>query len=275
MGAPPSLPLLTQAARPSTFEITAINEKGEALPVSIAGEYPLTLFLDGREIATLMTLGTCPEALALGYLRNQQLVSDIGQVASVHVDWDQHAVTIATRDGRSGNRVRLSQRNGTVASGIGTLMDTLMQGLESIRLPSDAHLDSARLLALARQVRQLQTIHEKAGAVHGCALAQIGTQRVDVLMFLEDVGRHNATDAVAGRMWLDGLDGADKVLFTTGRMTSGMVLKAAIMGIPFLISRNGITHAGWQIARQAGVTAIGRVQGQHYLVYTGAERFSR
>jgi len=275
MGAPPSLPLLTQAARPPTFEITAINEKGEALPISIAGEYPLTLFLDGSEIATLMTLGTCPEALALGYLRNQRLVSDVAQVASVQVDWDKHAVTVATRTGRGGTSITAGQRNGTGASGLGTLMDRLMQGLESIQLPGDARLDQGRLFALAREVRQLQTIHEKAGAVHGCALARIEAQRIEVLMFLEDVGRHNATDAVAGRMWLEGLDGADKVLFTTGRMTSGMVLKAAIMGVPFLASRNGITHAGWQIARQTGITAIGRVQGQHYLLYTGAERFAR
>jgi FdhD protein len=275
MGAPPRLPLLSQASRPLTFQITVVNEKGEALPISIAGEHPLTLYIDKREIVTLMTLGAWPEALALGYVRNQRLVESVDDIASVQVDWDVNAVAVTTRNGLGDAARRIEQRTVTTGCGQGTVFGDLMQDVENIRLPADARLDQERLFALTQDVRQLQTIHKLAGAVHGCALARNGPGGVEVLMFIEDVGRHNAVDAIAGRMWLEGLDGGDKIFFTTGRLTSEMVIKAAQMGIPFLISRNGATQMGWEIARQTGITAIGRVQGRHYLIYTGAERFSR
>jgi FdhD protein len=275
MGAPPSLPLLTRASRPLTFEITAVNEKGEALPVSIAGENPLTLYVDKREIVTLMTLGVWPEALAIGYLRNQRLVECLQDIVSVQVDWDVNAVAVTTRHGLGDMTERLQQRTVTTGCGQGTMFGDLMQDVESIRLLPDARLNQERLFALTQEVRQLQTIHKQAGAVHGCALARNGPDGVEVLMFIEDVGRHNAVDAIAGRMWLEGLDGGDKIFFTTGRLTSEMVIKTAQMGVPFLISRNGVTQMGWEIARQTGITLIGRAQGRHYLVYSGAERFSR
>jgi FdhD protein len=275
MGAPPSLPLLTRATRPLTFEITAINEKGETLPISIAGEHPLTLYVDKREIVTLMTLGAWPEALAIGYLRNQRLVESVGEIASVQVDWDVNAVAVTTRRGLGNAAERMQQRTVTTGCGQGTMFGDLMQDVENIHLPPDARLDQERLFALTQDVRQLQSVYKQAGAVHGCALARNGAAAVEVLMFVEDVGRHNAVDAIAGQMWLDGLDGGDKIFFTTGRLTSEMVIKTAQMGIPFLISRSGTTQMGWEIARQTGVTMIGRVQGRHYLVYTGTERFSR
>ena len=275
MGAPPRLPLLSQASRPLTFQITAVNEKGEALPISIAGEHPLTLYVDKREIVTLMTLGACPEALAIGYLRNQRLVESVDAIASVQVDWDVNAVAVTTRNGLGDAARRIEQRTVTTGCGQGTVFGDLMQDVENIHLPADARLDQERLFALTQDVRQLQTIHKEAGAVHGCALARNGPGGVEVVMFIEDVGRHNAVDSIAGRMWLEGLDGGEMIFFTTGRLTSEMVIKTAQMGIPFLISRNGATHMGWEIARQTGITAIGRVQGRHYLIYTGAERFSR
>ncbi len=275
MGAPPSLPLLSRATRPLTFEITAINEKGEALPISIAGEHPLTLYVDKREIVTLMTLGAWPEALAIGYLRNQRLVESVEEIASVQVDWDVNAVAVTTRRGLGDAAERMQQRTVTTGCGQGTMFGDLMQDVENIHLPPDARLDQERLFALTQDVRQLQSVYKQAGAVHGCALARNGAAGVEVLMFVEDVGRHNAVDAIAGQMWLDGLDGGDKIFFTTGRLTSEMVIKTAQMGIPFLISRSGTTQMGWEIARQTGITMIGRVQGRHYLVYTGTERFSR
>jgi len=182
---------------------------------------------------------------------------------------------VTTRRGLGDAAERMQQRTVTTGCGQGTMFGDLMQDVENIRLPSDARLDQERLFALTQEVRQLQTIHKRAGAVHGCALARNGADGVEVLMFIEDVGRHNAVDAIAGRMWLEGLEGGDKIFFTTGRLTSEMVIKAAQMGIPFLISRNGVTQMGWEIARRTGITAIGRVQGRHYLVYTGTERFSR
>ncbi len=275
MGAPPSLPLLSRATRPLTFEITAFNEKGEALPISIAGEHPLTLYVDKREIVTLMTLGAWPEALAIGYLRNQRLVESVEEIASVQVDWDVNAVAVTTRRGLGNAAERMQQRTVTTGCGQGTMFGDLMQDVENIHLPPDARLDQERLFALTQDVRQLQSVYKQAGAVHGCALARNGAAGVEVLMFVEDVGRHNAVDAIAGQMWLDGLDGGDKIFFTTGRLTSEMVIKTAQMGIPFLISRSGTTQMGWEIGRQTGITMIGRVQGRHYLVYTGTERFSR
>jgi FdhD protein len=275
MGAPPSLPLLTRASRPLTFEITAVNEKGETLPVSIACEHPLTLYVDKREVVTLMTLGAWPEALAIGYLRNQRLVDSVEDIASVHVDWEVNAVAVTTRRGLGDAAERMEKRTVTTGCGQGTMFGDLMQDVDNIRLPSEARLSQERLFALTQDVRQLQTIHKRAGAVHGCALASNSTEGVEVLMFVEDVGRHNAVDAIAGRMWLEGLDGGDKIFFTTGRLTSEMVIKAAQIGVPFLISRNGVTQMGWEIAQRTGITLIGRAQGRHYLVYTGAERFSR
>jgi FdhD protein len=275
MGAPPSIPLLTRASRPLTFEITALNEKGEAKPISIPGENPLTLYVDKREIVTLMTLGGWPEALAIGYLRNQRLVPSLQDIVSVQVDWDVNAVAVTTRDGLGDAAERMKQRTVTTGCGQGTMFGDLMQDVENVRLPTDARLSQERLLELTQEVRQLQTIHKQAGAVHGCALVQNDSDGSKVLMFIEDVGRHNAVDTLAGRMWLEGLDGGDKILFTTGRLTSEMVIKTAQMGIPFLISRNGVTQMGWEIARQTGITLIGRAQARHYLVYTGAERFSR
>ena len=275
MGAPPSLPLLTRASRPLTFEITAMNEKGQELPISIAGEHPLTLYVDKREIVTLMTLGAWPEALAIGYLRNQRLVGSLQDIVSVQVDWDVNAVAVTTRQGLGDVTERMQQRTVTTGCGQGTMFGDLMQDVENIRLPADARLNQERLFALTQEVRQLQTIHKQAGAVHGCALVRNGADGVEVLMFVEDVGRHNAVDAIAGRMWLEGLEGGDKIFFTTGRLTSEMVIKTAQMGVPFLISRNGVTQMGWEIARQTGITLIGRAQGRHYLVYTGAERFSQ
>jgi FdhD protein len=257
-----------------TFETHAVNEKGETVPVSIAGEHPLTLYVDKLEIVTLMTLGACPEALAIGYLRNQRLVGSLEEIASVQVDWDVNAVAVRTRHGVVG-AARHLQRRTVTAHGQGTMFGDLMHDIESIRMVSDARLDPERLFALNQEVRQQQTIHNQAGAVHGCALIRNGAAGMEVLMFIEDVGRHNTLDAIAGRMWLEGLEGGDKILFTTGRLTSEMVIKTAQMGIPFLISRNGITQMGLEIARRTGITAIGRAQGRHYLIYTGAERFSQ
>jgi FdhD protein len=275
MGAPHLLPLVSRARRPLTFEITAINEKGEVLPISIAGEHPLTVYVDKREIVTLMTLGAWPEALTIGYLRNQRLVESVEAIASVQVDWDVNAVAVTTRHGTGIAAQRTERRTVTSGCGQGTMFGDLMQDVENIHLPPEARLDQERLFALTQDVRQLQTVYKQAGAVHGCALARNGADQVEVLMFVEDVGRHNAVDAIAGQMWLDGMDGGDKIFFTTGRLTSEMVIKTAQMGIPFLISRSGLTQMGWEIARQTGITAIGRVQGRHYLVYTGTERFSR
>ncbi len=264
-------PLLTRASRPLTFAITARNELGEPVPTAVAGEHPLTLYVDKREIVTLMTLGGAPEALAIGYLRNQRLLGSLDEIAAVQVDWEVNAVAVTTRHGRSIDAARMDKRTVTTGCGQGTVFGDLMEDVGNIRLPKTARLSQAMLYGLLDAVRQHESIYKQAGAVHGCALAQ-GS---DILMFVEDVGRHNAVDAIAGQMWLDGLEGGDKIFYTTGRLTSEMVIKTAQMGIPFLVSRSGLTQMGWEIARQIGMTMIGRAQGKHYLLFTGEERFTQ
>ena len=265
----PSRPKITHASRPLTFEIEAVNERGEVLPTPIAGEHPLTLYVDKRELVTLMTLGQAPEALAIGYLRNQRLVGSIEEIAAVQVDWETEAVAVTTRKAIRGLRERMRKRTVTTGCGQGTVFGDLMDEIESIRLRDDVRLSEETLYALLDAVRRHETIYKSAGAVHGCALADGG----EIIYFVEDVGRHNAVDAIAGQMWLDRIDGSDKIFYTTGRLTSEMVIKAAQMQIPFLVSRSGLTEMGYQIASKTGITMIGRAVSKHYLLFTGKQRF--
>jgi len=261
-------PELTDAARPATFEVEAYNEAGEMVPTAIAGEHPLTLYLDKREIVTLMTLGHAPEALVIGYLRNQRLVDSIGDIASVQVDWDTESAAVTTHSRKSLSE-KLEKRTVTSGCGQGTMFGNLMEEIDQVQLREDVFLEDTNLFALIEKVRRHETIYKQAGAVHGCALATLGGE---ILMFVEDVGRHNAVDAIAGFMWLDAIDGSDKVFYTTGRLTSEMVIKCAQMRIPFLVSRSGLTQMGHEIARKVGITMLGRTSGRHYLVFSGKER---
>jgi FdhD protein len=262
-------PVLTNAAKPATFEVEAYNERGEMVPTSIAGEHPLTLYVDKREIVTLMTLGHAPEALIIGYLRNQRLVQSLEEISAVQVDWETESVAVTTTTGKE---LQLGKRTVTSGCGQGTVFGDLMEEIDDVRLRNDVSLTDENLFILLDNVRRHETIYKQAGAVHGCALAD--TQG-EILMFVEDVGRHNAVDAIAGFMWLDGIDGADKVFYTTGRLTSEMVIKCAQMRIPFLVSRSGLTHMGHQIARKVGMTMLGRASGTHYLGFSGKERLVR
>jgi FdhD protein len=264
-------PQLSRAARPATITVTATNERGETVPTPIAGEHPLTLYLDKREIVTLMTLGSAPEALAIGYLRNQRLVERLEDIVAVQVDWETDSVAVTTTRAADDIDDRMGRRTVTTGCGQGTMFGDLMEEIEKISLPAQARLDETTLYALLDTVRHHESIYKQAGAVHGCALAR----GAEILIFVEDVGRHNAADAIAGQMWLEGLAGDDKVFYTTGRLTSEMVIKTAQMGIPFLVSRSGLTQMGYDLARRLGLTMIGRAQGKHYLLFTGAERFVR
>ena len=275
MNAPnsPYRPLLTDAARPATFEVAAVDENGESRAIAIAGEHPLTLYVDKHELVTLMTLGAAPEALAIGYLRNQRLIERIEDIVSVQVDWDVGAVAVKTRHGLRDLEEKTRKRTTTSGCGQGTVFGDLMAEIDDVRLPSGATLSQATLYALLDRVRLHETIYKQAGAVHGCALATNEPERSEILTFVEDVGRHNAVDAIAGQMWLERIDGGDKIFYTTGRLTSEMVIKAAQMGIPFLVSRSGLTQMGHEIAEKVGITMIGRATGKHFLLFTGAGRF--
>jgi FdhD protein len=278
---PHARPDLTTARRDLTFDVEALDEHGQRSSVAIAGEHPLTLYVDKRELVTLMTLGQAPEALALGFLRNQRLVGGIDEIAAVHVDWEVDAVAVTTRAGAADFSARTAKRTVTTGCGQGSVFGSLMEEIDAIRLPQHARLSQRSLYALLDAVRRRETVYKQAGAVHGCALVrcsddvQTDTATAEVLYYVEDVGRHNAVDAIGGHMWLDRVDGGDKVFYTTGRLTSEMVIKCAQMGVPFLVSRSGLTEMGYRIARQVGLTMIGRAVNTRYLLFTGEARFDR
>ena len=275
-------PEITSAGRPLTYDVEAINERGEAVQQPIAVEHPLTLYVDKREIVTLMTLGQAPEALAIGYLRNQRIARSLDEIAAVQVDWETESVVVTTRGGLGGLDDKMKKRTVTTGCGQGTVFGDLMEEIDAVKLRDDVVLTEAALHGALEAVRQRETVYKTAGAVHGCALIQNEIENapaggaVRLLYFVEDVGRHNAVDAIAGQMWLDDVDGSDKVFYTTGRLTSEMVIKAAQMRIPFLVSRSGLTKMGHAIAERTGITMIGRAAGgKHYLLFTGRHRFRR
>lgn len=239
-------------------------------PTPIAGEHPLTIYVDKREILTIMTLGAAPEALVIGYLRNQRLISSIKEIVSIQVDWETNACSVVTRHGLQDLDEKMARRTKTTGCGEGTVFGDLMEEIDSINLRQDVLLKQQTLFSMLNNVRIHESIYKQAGAVHGCALASVTDGAI--LTFVEDVGRHNAVDAIAGWMWLEGVSGDDKIFYTTGRLTSEMVIKAAQMRIPVLVSRSGLTQMGYSIAEQVGITMIGRAVNKHYLLFTGGQR---
>jgi FdhD protein len=264
-------PTLTRNARPATYTVDAVDETGARVPTPIAGEHPLTLYVDRKEIVTLMTLGAAPEALAIGFLRNQRLVASLEEIVSVQVDWEVNAVAVTTRSGLADLDARMEKRTATTGCGQGTVFGDLMEDIDAVRLDDRMRLAEETLFGLLDAVRVHESIYKQAGAVHGCALAK-GSE---ILTFVEDVGRHNAVDAIAGWMWLEGIDGRDKIFYTTGRLTSEMVIKAAQMQVPVLVSRSGLTKMGHEVAEKVGITMIGRAVNRHYLLFTGVQRLVR
>lgn len=262
-------PQLSQAAVPLIEEVEVVDEQGRVRSAFLPGERPLTVYLDKRELVTLMTLGGAPEALVLGYLRNQRLVESIEDIAAIQVDWETESAAVTTRGGVDRIEERTARKIVTTGCGQGTVFGSLLDEVDQIRLPDHAVLDQQTLYSIVDTIRLQQSVYKQAGSVHGCALFQ----GRELLMFIEDVGRHNAVDAIAGRMWLEGMDGADKVFYTTGRLTSEMVIKGAQMGIPFLLSRSGVTQMGYQMARRVNMTLFARCTGKHFLLYTGRQRF--
>jgi FdhD protein len=262
---------MTAARDPLLRETEVMDEYGERRTIAIPAERPLTVFVDKREVVTLMTLGASPELLVLGWLRNQRLVDDLTDIVSITVDWDVGAAAVYTRSGLPDLDRRTGRRVVTTGCGQGTVFGDVMEQVDAIRLPDarSARIRQGTLNGLLDVVRQQDSIHRKAGSVHGCALF-LGTQ---LLMFIEDVGRHNAIDTIAGWMWLHGVEGGDKTFYTTGRLTSEMVMKAAHMGVPIIVSRNGVTQMGHDLATRLGMALFGRAANRHFLCYTGFDRF--
>ena len=264
-------PRLTAACGELLREITVLDEYGERRSIHIPAERPLTVFVDKRELVTLMTLGASPELLVLGYLLNQRLVAAVDEVESITVDWEVGAAAVKTRQGITDIAEKTARRVVTTGCGQGTVFGDLMSQVGVLRLPdaATARIRQCTLHGLLEQMRQRNSIHRKAGSVHGCALFA-GSE---LLMFVEDVGRHNAIDTIAGWMGMHGVQGADKTFYTTGRLTSEMVMKSAQMGVPIIVSRNGVTAMGHGLAEQLGMTLFGRAANRHFLCYTGFDRF--
>ena len=259
-------PEMTDAGLSFSKATMAIDESGQVREIDLVGERALTLYVDKQEIVTLMTMGTHPELLTLGYLKNQGFFTDISDIRVVQVDWETEAVAVITRLPDNDFTEQISRRTVTTGCGQGTVFGRLLDKLKKIRVP-DTSVHQSTLYALLDSLRQHNEVYKKAGAVHGCALCT--GSHID--FFVEDVGRHNAVDAIAGYMWLNGISGADKIFYTTGRLTSEMVIKVTQMGIPVLLSRSGATQMGLEMAQQAGVTLISRAKGKHFLVLNGAE----
>jgi FdhD protein len=291
------LPFLTEARAPLTREVETVNEHGDRGTVSIPAERPLTVYVDKRELVTLMTLGERPEWLVLGYLRNQRLVKAVDEIESVTVDWDVGSAAVKTRSGIDHIEERTSKRVVTTGCGQGSVFGGLMDEIESVALP-DATITQQQLYGILNAIRLQETTYKSAGSVHGCALFR----GEEMLLLVEDVGRHNAIDTIAGWMWLQdeaptlaagaaalapegalapkgglsvldaSVQGGDKVFYTTGRLTSEMVIKSAQLGVPIVVSRSGITQMGHEIAQRLGLCAIGRAHGRHFLCYSAPHR---
>lgn len=272
---PPGMPrdLLMSAARlPLTAPVTALDEQGRVKALDIPAERPLTVLLDGVELITLMTLGAAPEALVLGYLRNQRLLP-LDDIVSVQVAWREDGeggrADVATRAGVDDLAGRMARRTVTTGCGQGSVFGAVMDEVDSIVLPPDARVRQSVVYRIVETIRTHASVYKRAGSVHGCALFDNAGR---LLHFVEDVGRHNAVDTIAGLMWLGGEGGGDKVFYTTGRLTSEMVIKGAQMGIPFLLSRSGTTEMGHAVALQTGMTLLARCSGPHFTVLAAPQR---
>jgi len=305
------LPRLTQAQAPLTSEIEAVNEFGALQEVSIPAERALTVYVDKRELVTLMTLGAHPELLVLGYLRNQRLVRSVADIESVTVDWEVGAAAVKTRFGIEAIAEKTARRVVTTGCGQGSVFGGLMDEVDRIALPASAGITQAQLYSLVNTIRLEETTYKSAGSVHACALFSTAGEAPRMLLFIEDVGRHNAIDTIAGWMWMqepaptlptarDSLapeaaasfapgslplplgegrgeaapvsDTQGLAFYTTGRLTSEMVIKSAQMGVAVVVSRSGITQMGHQVAQAVGLCAIGRATNKRFLCYTHAER---
>ena len=259
-------PEMTSTGLHPTLAVTAVDEYQNVREMDIADERPLTLYIDSHEIVTLMTLGMAPELLALGYVKNQGLINKLEDIRSIQVDWEVNAAAVTTALNRDDWSARLGPRIVTTGCGQGTVFGDIIEQLDNIRI-KPISLRQSTIYTLLKNLNAYNEVYKNAGGVHGCALCQ-GS---NIIAFIEDVGRHNAVDAIAGKMWLEDINGADKLFYTTGRLTSEMVIKVAQMGIPILMSRSGITQMGLKLARDLGVIMFSRVQGKHFLIYNGSE----
>lgn len=264
---------MSHASVPMVHEVEVMDEAGRIKTTHIPGERPLTIYLDKREVVTLMTLGSAPEALVLGYLRNQRLVESPDDIASIQVDWETDSAAVKTHRSSVDIDALTSKRVVTTGCGQGTMFGGLIEEMAEIRLPDGPQLTQEAIVDLIDSIRVHDTIYKKSGSVHACAVFERdGNNHVRLLHFIEDVGRHNAVDSISGLMWLADKPGKDLIFFTTGRLTSEMVIKGAQMGIPFLMTRSGMTLMGLELARKTNLTLLSRCSGKHFEIFNAPER---
>jgi FdhD protein len=249
-----------------TERVRGIDQTGAPAEVSVPVERALTLYLNAQEIVTMMTINDYPEYLAVGYLLNQNMLRPDDVVTGVEYDDELHVVVVRTERGTNYEQ-KLKKRTLTSGCAQGTAFGDLLEALGDIELPA-AELRTSWLYQMTRTINTMPSLYLEAGAIHGCVLCEKGTP----VCYMEDVGRHNAVDKIAGWMFSHGVDPADKILYTTGRLTSEMTIKTVRMGIPILISRSGFTAWGVDLARQAGLTLVGRARGKRFIALSGAER---
>ena len=251
-----------------TYDVEVIDEKMRKKHLSIPAERPLTLYVNKKELLTIMTLGANTRSLIIGYLRNQRLVKSLDEIESIQIDWEVNAAVVKTKNTDSNIDTLTGKVTLTSGCGQGTMFGDVTAELEKFQLGVDLKLKQSDLLEIIDEVRMYSSIYKQAGSVHGCALFK----QSKMLFYCEDVGRHNAVDAIAGKMWEFGLEGKDLLFYTTGRLTSEMVIKGAQMHIPFLLSRSGVTQMGVEMARNVNMTLLGRCSGKHFYVFNGVER---
>ena len=264
---------MSSASVPLVHEVEVLDEAGRKKLTHIPGERSLTIYLDKREVVTLMTLGSAPEALVLGYLRNQRLVESPDDIESIQVDWVTDSAAVKTRRSTVDIDALTSKRVVTTGCGQGTMFGGLMEEMSEIRLPDGPPLSQEAIVALIDAIRIHDSIYKRSGSVHACAVFErVGEDGLKLLHFIEDVGRHNAVDSISGLMWLADKPGKDLIFFTTGRLTSEMVIKGAQMGVPFLLTRSGVTLMGLELARKTNLTILSRCSGKHFEIYNAPER---
>lgn len=256
--------IISKSERPPTNEIEVYDECENKRRFPITGELPLTVYVDKIEVVTLMTLGHHPESLVIGYLRNQGFINSLDELEAVQVDWDTNSAVVKTINGINEFENKLTHKVVTSGCGQGTTFGGIWDELK-IKNINSKKLKQSVIYKMLKLIHDKNEIYRKSGAVHGCALCD-GKK---IIEFIEDVGRHNAVDAIAGNMWLKKINSDDKIFYTTGRLTSEMVIKVAQMDIPYLLSRSGITEMGLNVAIETGVTLLGRAKGRHFLIYNG------
>jgi len=250
-----------------TERVEGIDHDGKAVTTSVTVERPLTLFLNSREIVTMMTICDYPEYLAVGYLVNQNMLGPDDEVTGI--DFDEEIETVVVRTTTETDfEDKLKKKTLTSGCAQGTVFGDVMESFEDAKLPPQAAIRTSWLYTLIKTINTAPSLYLEAGAIHGCVLCQEDR----VVLFMEDVGRHNAVDKIAGYMFLNGIGGGDKIFYTTGRLTSEMVIKTVQMGIPILASRSGFTAWGVDLARQVGLTLIGRARGKRFVALAGGDR---